>query len=211
MAPSLRLLTLCMGIVMLGFASLPSRADITYKPEERYYVPSAEDNDGANDVKIRPIEATDLPDALAARLRKTLKECTKDNAPIEKLKLYAYSSQQTRKKHRLPNVLVDFSALSGGEMQPCYQPYVLCQDRSCQLLGYINTGDETSWDLGFSMPVLSWTMESKEIHGEKGHRHAYFKIASDTPNCEEFQGKSQDGVCEQYYEWRGRDLSLTQP
>ncbi|MER2519285.1 MAG: hypothetical protein ABTQ34_01190 [Bdellovibrionales bacterium] len=188
-----------------------AQADIKYNPEERYLIPNAEDNEGANDVTINPIEATDLPEVLATKLRNTLKECTKDNPPIEKLKLYSYTSQQTRKKHRLPNVLVDFSALSGGNMQPCYQPYVLCQDKSCQLLGYINTGDETAWDLGFSIPILFWTTESKEIMGEKGHQRTYFKISSDTPNCEEFQGKLRDGVCEQSYEWRSKDLSLAQP
>lgn len=209
----MRSLGLNLAAIALLACIAPSsaNADITYKPAERYYMPSASDTQGSDNVVVEQIAASDLPETLADKLRNTLKNCTKSNPSLDKLKLYSYQSEEIRKKHKIPNVLVDFSGLANDDAKPCYQPYLLCENKACQLLGYINTGDETSWKLGFSIPALSWDLETRKISEDGKRTRTYFKIASDTPNCEEYQGKVQEGVCSQYYEWRGQDLSLAQP
>lgn len=181
---------------------------LAYRDEERFMIPGQQDPVGAYNVKLSKIDASSLPELLAAKLSKTLKECVVGQSSLSDLQLFSYESDYNRSRNIFPNVIVDFSAFSNRKMKPCYQTYVPCRDGSCALLGYVYDKDASSWELGFALQVLSWDfgVRKSETPGESDT--TYIGVVSDQPDCEAVGGAFHGSQCVQHFTWRGKGLDL---
>lgn len=198
-------------VVLLGCLAVGARAE-QYTSSQRFLVPGQEDMTGAEDVKITPMDSNSLPEAMQTEIQSILDRCVEDSVSLSSLKAYLYESKRTRVSEAYPNIIVDFSALSGKKLKRCAQPFPLCQNQSCALAGYTYDGGSTSWKPVFAVSALRWTVDAiKPTAKSHVKQETFFKIVSDIPLCEEQGGKLQEGTCVQDFVWRGEGLVPLNP
>lgn len=204
----MRCLIVSLLALFCSFSWVADARAISYRDEERFMIPGKQDPVGAHHVKLSKIDVLSLPEPLAAKLSKTLKECVEGHSSLSDLQLFSYESDYNRKHKIFPNVIVDFSAFSKKQMKQCYQTYSPCLDGSCALLGYVYDKDASSWELGFALQVLSWDfgVRKSETPGESDT--TYIGVVSNQPDCEAVGGAFHGSNCVQYFTWRGKGLDL---
>ncbi|MER2520864.1 MAG: hypothetical protein ABTQ34_09315 [Bdellovibrionales bacterium] len=180
-----------------------------YTDEERFIVPGYENAIGADNVTIKPISSSEIPNELAAKLEEALGGCVEGASQLSDLKFFSYESDFNRKHEIYPNIVVDFSGFTGRNMKTCHQTYVPCGEKTCALLGYVYNKGSSSWELGFSVQALSWGFGVRKADGKKNTVDTtYISVLSDSPSCDDRGGKIVDDHCAQNYVWRGEGLDL---
>lgn len=189
----------------------PAGAESAHKrlSAQRFMIPGQEDLTGAQDVVVKPVTSSDLPDEFREMMQGVLDQCVKDVASVDELTYYSYESRRTRAARALPNVIVDFRPLAGKIFKRCAQPSaLLCEGQSCQLAGYAYYPANVAWKQVFSVMPMRWSVENMKVDANNSAKgEAYFSVLTKMPVCEEQGGSLVDGDCLQRLVWRGESLT----